>query len=102
MDEIRFWLFDAIYSVFSSNELHAWIFGSLVSGCSPPNDCDVLIFIDEKCVSRLAQISPIWRQEFELMFNLPLHLTRLTFSEAKSAGIFTEAIFGKSVIRLHP
>ncbi len=101
VNEIVSWLSGVIYGKFSNDELHAWVFGSLVNNYSNSNDCDVLILVDEKCISNLVQISPIWRQEFEHKFDFPLHLTRLTFSEAKSADFFTEAIFNKPVIQLH-
>lgn len=101
LNEIAFWLSSVFYSNFNNRELNAWIFGSLVSDCTSSNDCDVLIFIDEKCITSLANISPVWRQEFEKRFNCPLHLTRLTFQEAHLVKSFTEAVFSKPVIRLH-
>jgi hypothetical protein len=100
--EITSWLSGTIFEVFRTEEIQVWLIGSMVDGSSKPRDCDILILVDPNCVSRLARVSPIWRQKFEERFNLPLHLTRLTYDEAKSFGSFLEAIFSRPNIRIHP
>lgn len=100
MDEITCWLTNQIYSQFQSHEVSAWIFGSWVGQTFSANDCDVLIFVDENSITKLANLSLYWKQEFEKKFGIQLHLTRLSFQEAKTVPAFTNAVFAKPTIRL--
>lgn len=100
IDKVISWLRGQLYTHFRSNEVNAWVFGSWVRQPSYANDCDVLLLVKEDSIDRLASISIYLKQEFEEQFGIPLHLTRLSFQEAKGASVFINAIFAKPTIRL--
>ncbi|HLO29337.1 MAG TPA: hypothetical protein VK249_09395 [Anaerolineales bacterium] len=101
MYEIAHWLSGTVYNDFKEGELSVWIFGSLVESFKGSKDCDVLILVDENFMDKLAYLSLVWKHDFEYKFGIPLHLTRLSFQEARFAQSFIEAVFGKPTIQLH-
>jgi hypothetical protein len=100
--EIASWLSCIIYASFKSEELQAWIIGSILDDSSKPADCDVLIMVHSKSVSKLASLSPVWRDKFGGRFKLPLHLTRLTYEEAETSTMFLDAVFSKPHMLIEP
>lgn len=100
MDEVICWLSKQIYSQLYADDIRVWVFGSWVCQPSNANDCDVLILVDEKSISKLAALSLFWKQEFERRFGIPLHLTRLSFQEAETVKAFISAILAKPTIQL--
>lgn len=100
--EIKAWLLSKIFDVFLDEEIEAWLIGSIINDSLCPQDCDVLIMLQTKCVTQLAQVSSAWKQEFEERFGLPLHLTRITYDEAESCCAFLEAVFSKRSVQIKP
>lgn len=100
VNDIAYWLSNSIFSEFTEGEINAWIFGSSVSEFADSNDCDVFILVHENSMDKLAQLSLLWKQNFEDQFGIPLHLTRLSSQESQSARSFMEAIFSKPTIQL--
>lgn len=100
MDKVIHWLSSQIHSQFQAHEVSVWIFGSWVYQPSCARDCDILIFVDENSTNKLANLSLFWKQEFEKTFGVPLHLTRLSFQEAKTVQTFTNGVFAKPTIQL--
>jgi hypothetical protein len=98
--EVAQWLSERLFAELDADKVSAWIIGSIAAGASHPEDCDVLLLTDRGCVSRIAQLSPIWRSECELEFGIPLHLTRLTTEEAKDCTQFLNSVFGKAYISI--
>lgn len=99
-NDMIYWLSNSIFSKFEESEISAWIFGSSLNKFADPNDCDVFILVHENSMDKLAQLSPLWKQNFENHFGIPLHLTRLSPQESQSAQSFMAAIFSKPTIQL--
>jgi hypothetical protein len=100
--EIASWLSRMIYESFRSEEIQAWLIGSILDNSAKPEDCDILIMVHPNSVSKLAQLSPVWRENFGGRFNLPLHLTRLTYDEAETSTVFLDAVFSKPHMLIEP
>lgn len=100
--EITAWLSGKIFDVFHDEEIEAWLIGSIINNSLRPQDCDVLIMLQSKRITQLAQVSSTWKQEFEERFGLPLHLTRITYDEAESCCAFLEAVFSKRSRQIKP
>lgn len=96
------WLKERLLAELDASMDSAWVIGSVAAGASHPNDCDVLLLVDSGRVPLLAQLSPVWRSEFELEFGIPLHLTRLTAEETKHCAEFLNSVFGKNHISIEP
>lgn len=100
--EIVQWLKERLFAELDASMVSAWVIGSVAAGANHPDDCDVLLLVNPGCVPLLAQLSPIWRSEFELEFGIPLHLTRLTTKEARHCAEFLNSVFGKNHISIEP
>lgn len=100
--ELISWLSSKIFGFFHHEEVEAWLIGSIVNGSPEPQDCDVLIILHEKCATRLAQVSSVWKEEFQERFGLPLHLTRITYDEVQFCDTFLQAVFDKCSVQITP
>jgi hypothetical protein len=84
------------------NPLFAGIIGSVASQINMPNDCDILIVVEDSFDNEYWQI--IQRKKKKLIncgkkiFHIPLHLTILSRREIREQSSFVATILRKPII----
>jgi predicted nucleotidyltransferase len=76
------------------------LFGSLAKGSDSPRDCDVLVLYDVTFVQQICEKSVYIKTDFEELFELRLHLTRISSRETRDLQALIDRILSRPHIRL--
>jgi hypothetical protein len=93
------WLTENLNGMLALN-CSVWIIGSVLIDYKTARDCDVLMLFDIENLEEILKISPVIKKDFFDAFNLNLHLTRLTWNEAKECKEFLSSVFARPNMKL--